>query len=50
MNSLTKASAVDVLQLRGMDVKRFIRKIGVCSAEVMEKIAAAIAAVVEHYG
>jgi mRNA interferase MazF len=47
-NSLSKASAVDVLQLRGMDVQRFIRKIGECSTEVMEEITAAIAAVVEY--
>ncbi|MBW4683973.1 MAG: type II toxin-antitoxin system PemK/MazF family toxin [Komarekiella atlantica HA4396-MV6] len=47
-NSLTKASAVDVLQLRGMDVQRFIRKIGECSSEIMEEIATAIAAVVEY--
>ncbi|MBH8562738.1 type II toxin-antitoxin system PemK/MazF family toxin [Nostoc sp. CENA67] len=48
-NNLTKASAVDVLQLRGMDVQRFIRKIGECSTEIMEEIAAAIAAVVEYF-
>jgi len=48
-NSLTKASAVDVLQLRGMDVQRFIRKIGECSTEIMEEIAAAIAAIVEYF-
>lgn len=49
MNSLSKAPAVDALQLRGMDVQRFIHKIGECSTEVMEEIAAAIAAVVEYY-
>lgn len=27
-NGLTKASAVDVLQARGVDIKRFIRKLG----------------------
>ncbi len=48
-NSLTKASAVDVLQLRSMDVQRFIRRIGKCSTEIMEEIAAAIAAVVEYF-
>ncbi|MFW9257206.1 type II toxin-antitoxin system PemK/MazF family toxin [Nostoc sp. CALU 546] len=48
-NSLTKTSAVDILQLRGMDIQRFIRKIGGCSSEIMEEIAAAIAAVVEYY-
>ncbi|MGH1396732.1 MAG: type II toxin-antitoxin system PemK/MazF family toxin [Trichormus sp.] len=48
-NNLTKNSAVDVLQLRGMDVQRFIRKIGICSPEIMENIAMAIAAVVEYF-
>ena len=47
-NSLTKVSAVDVLQLRCMDVQRFIRKIGECSTRIMEEIATAIAAVVEY--
>ncbi|MBD1921411.1 type II toxin-antitoxin system PemK/MazF family toxin [Microcoleus sp. FACHB-831] len=47
-NSLTKVSAVDVLQLRGMDVQRFIRKIGEVSSTTMEEIATAIAAVVEY--
>ncbi len=47
-NSLTKVSAVDVLQLRCMDVQRFIRKIGECSMPIMEEIATAIAAIVEY--
>jgi mRNA interferase MazF len=47
-NGLTKVSAVDVLQLRGMDVQRFIRKIGDISTTDMEEIARAIAAVVEY--
>lgn len=48
-NHLTKISTVDVLQLRGLDVQRFIRKIGDCSPELMEEIATAIAAVVEYF-
>ncbi|MEH2396093.1 type II toxin-antitoxin system PemK/MazF family toxin [Nostoc sp.] len=48
-NSLTKTSAVDILQLHGMDIQRFIRKIGGCSSEILEEVAAAIAAVVEYY-
>ncbi|ALF52456.1 growth inhibitor [Nostoc piscinale CENA21] len=48
-NNLTKVSAVDVLQLRGMDVQRLIRKVGECSSEFMEEIATAIAAVVEYF-
>jgi mRNA interferase MazF len=47
-NSLAKDSAVDVLQLRGVDLQRLVRKIGECSSEVMEEIAAAIAVVVEY--
>lgn len=47
-NGLTKVSAVDLLQLRGMDVQRFIRKTGELSTTDMEEIARAIAAVVEY--
>jgi mRNA interferase MazF len=47
VNNLTKASAVDVLQLRGMDVQRFIRKIGELPPEMMTEIAIAIASIVE---
>lgn len=47
-NGLTKVSAVDVLQLRGMDVQRFIRKIGEVSSTDMEEVARAIAAIVEY--
>jgi mRNA interferase MazF len=47
VNNLTKASAVDVLQLRGMDIQRFIRKIGELPPEMMTEIAIAIATVVE---
>ncbi|WP_293332178.1 type II toxin-antitoxin system PemK/MazF family toxin [Microcoleus sp. CAWBG58] len=47
-NGLTKVSAVDVLQLRGMDVQRFIRKIGELTTTDMDEIARAIAAVVEY--
>jgi mRNA interferase MazF len=47
-NHLDKPSAVDVLQLRGMDYQRFVRRFGRVPAETMEEIAAAIAAVVEY--
>nr|WP_202944549.1 type II toxin-antitoxin system PemK/MazF family toxin [Oscillochloris trichoides] len=47
-NNLEKPSAVDVLQLRGMDLQRFVRPVGRVSAAMMEEIAAAIAAVVEY--
>lgn len=47
INNLTKVSAVDVLQLRGMDIQRFIRKLGDLPAEKMTEITTAIATVVE---
>jgi mRNA interferase MazF len=47
-NRLTKASAVDALQLRGMDHRRFVRKLGQVSPTTMEEIVLAIAAIVEY--
>ena len=47
-NGLTKVSAVDTLQLRGMDHRRFIRKLGQVSPTTMEEIVLAIAAIVEY--
>jgi len=47
-NGLEKESAVDVLQLRGVDTQRLLRYIGRIAPNVMEEIAAAIAAVVEY--
>ena len=47
-NGLTKISAVDTLQLRGVDTQRFVRKLGRVSPTVMRSIVAAIAAVVEY--
>ncbi len=37
-NGLTKVSAVDALQLRGMDRQRFIRKLGQVTTGTMEEI------------
>jgi len=48
MNGLTKTSAVDTLQLRGVDTQRFIQKLGSVSSTVMKSIVAAIAAVIEY--
>ena len=45
---LTKASAVDTLQLRGLDQQRFIRKLGEVSPATMEEIILAIATVIEY--
>jgi mRNA interferase MazF len=46
-NGLSKASSVDTLQLRGVDVSRFSERIGQLLGQEMDDIAAAIAAVVE---
>jgi len=47
VNNLTKVSAIDVLQLRGMDMQRFIRKLGHLPTEKMAEITIAIATVIE---
>lgn len=49
-NGLTKVSAVDILQMRGLDTQRFVRKLGQIESETMNRIAAAIALVVEYQG
>jgi len=49
-NGLTKPSAVDVLQLRGMDIQRFIRRLGQVSSETMEAIVLAVVAIIEYPG
>jgi mRNA interferase MazF len=48
INGLTKTSAVDALQLRGMDRQRFIRRLGHISAETLEEITLAVAALIEY--
>lgn len=48
MNRLDKTSAVDTLQLRGVDTQRFIQKVGSISSSVMRSIVAAIASVIEY--
>jgi mRNA-degrading endonuclease toxin of MazEF toxin-antitoxin module len=47
-NGLSKTSALDALQARGVDIKRFIRKLGRLTPMEMDDLAAAIAAVVEY--
>ena len=47
-NGLSKTSAIDTLQIRGVDVQRFIRQLGRLSSSTMEEISAAIAAIVEY--
>ena len=47
-NGLTKKSASNLLQTRCVSIKRFQNKKGYVSAEVIEEIVAALAAVVEY--
>lgn len=46
-NGLKKESAVDVLQMRGVDIQRFVVRIGEVSQAELTEITRAIAAVVE---
>ncbi len=48
LNGLAKTSAVDTLQLRGVDTQRFVQKLGGVSPLVMRSIVAAVAAVIEY--
>ena len=41
-NGLSKTSAIDTLQLRGMDTQRFVRKLGRVSPTILEEILLAI--------
>jgi mRNA interferase MazF len=47
-NGLSKVSAVDVLQLRGVDQQRFIRRLGELSASTLEEIVLKVGAVIEY--
>ena len=47
-NRLTKPSAVDTLQLRGIDTVRFVRRVGEVPLSIMNLIVTAIAAVIEY--
>ena len=46
-NGLTKKSAIDTLQLRGVDTIRFTQYLGMASHAVIEEVTAAIALVIE---
>jgi mRNA interferase MazF len=46
-NGLSKTSAIDALQLRGMDIQRFIRKLGQLSDATMSEIAIAVVTIIE---
>ena len=47
-NGLTKPSAADTLQIRGIDLQRFIHKLGKISSTPLEEIVLSIAAVIEY--
>lgn len=46
-NGLSKPSAVDALQLRGVDLRRFVRRLGYISEKTMAAIAIAVVTVIE---
>jgi mRNA interferase MazF len=48
VNGLVKTSAVDAIQLRGVDVQRFVQRLGHISAASMRSIVEAIAVVIEY--
>ena len=45
---ITKASAINILQLRGIDLQRFIRKLGNISESKMAEITIAILTIIEY--
>ena len=47
INGLTKPSAIDALQLRGLDTQRFIRKLGKLSPDMMAELTIAVVTVIE---
>jgi mRNA interferase MazF len=47
VNGLSKPSAIDALQLRGVDEQRFIRRLGYVADEKMAEIAVAKAIIIE---
>lgn len=46
-NGLSKPSAVDLLQIRGLDDLRFIRKLGRVNDETLAEITLSVAAIIE---
>lgn len=47
-NGLSKVSVVDVLQIRGVDKKRLIKKIGFVSAIEIQEIVTAVALIIDY--
>jgi mRNA interferase MazF len=46
-NGLSKSSSVDTLQLRGVDIQRFIKKLGILSLDEIASITISIVTVIE---
>jgi len=47
LDGLNKASAIDTLQLRGMDLQRFIPKLGSVSELTMLEVMTSVAIIIE---
>jgi mRNA interferase MazF len=47
-NGLTKTSAIDALQIRGVDLQRFIQKLGSADSSKMQEISVAILTILEY--
>jgi mRNA interferase MazF len=47
-NGLSKPSAVDALQLRGLDYQRFVRKVGKVSPKMFDEIGLAVCSIIEY--
>jgi mRNA interferase MazF len=47
-NGLAKSSAIDVLQIRGMDIQRFVKRLGILADEELESVLLATTAVIEN--
>jgi mRNA interferase MazF len=47
-NGLRKTSAADVLQIRSVDTRRFVRKLGTIPEQDLGEMTAALVAVIEH--
>ncbi|UXE64481.1 MAG: type II toxin-antitoxin system PemK/MazF family toxin [Woronichinia naegeliana WA131] len=47
-NGLTKISAIDALQIRGVDLQRFIQKLGSADSSKMQEISVAILTILEY--
>ena len=48
LNCLSKPSAVDALQLRGLDLQRFVRKLGEVSPTILDEIGFAVCSIIEY--